>query len=300
MNENIKFENIGELLEIGEEQELTPSQYFNIIKERKHTITDEKLSEIYENCLELLNGYVKTGQKKAMRKTLFHLDCIETEREIIKNGIDTFVYRDDIDFYINVVSKDVVKIIELENYEREIPTEIIDVIDKIKNYTDENGNRKKLFDNLFVLFTDYTGKVERQVKQERRDKDPILFGVLMNSSQRSVVDRFYFIADWEDPYCDLTFDKMVNETKNIGKRNIERRISTPEDIYELKKQIGMVKENSDANSIILNSTDTRISTSIATISAPFTMMSNEDSKIVENNKKSGFFNNIKHVFGVGK
>lgn len=215
--------------------ELSPSEYFEQVKERKNHITDEDLGRVYENCLELLNKYKITGQKKGMKKLMFHLECIEKEREIVKMGIDTFIYRDDIEDYIDNVAKDIVKIIELENYEREIPDEIVDLISKVKDK----------FDQLYVVFTDYTGKVEREVEKERREKDPILFGTFQNQSSRTVIDRFYYLGDWEDEYCDLTLDKMVNETEKAGKRNITKTISTPQDIEELKTQLGVLVERND-------------------------------------------------------
>lgn len=225
------------------ESQLTPQQYFEQVKERKHNITDEELVKVYDNCLELLNKYKITGQKKGMRKLMFHLECIEKEREIVKMGINTFIYRDDIEGYIDTVAKDTVKIIELENYEREIPDEIVEVI----------AATKDKFDQLYVVFTDYTGKVERQIEKERRDKDPILFGTFQNQSNRTVIDRFYYLGDWEDEYCDLTLDKMVNETEKAGKRNIVKTISTPSDIEELKEQLGGLSEI-NGNFIISDST----------------------------------------------
>lgn len=225
------------------ESQLTPQQYFEQVKERKHNITDEELVKVYDNCLELLNKYKITGQKKGMRKLMFHLECIEKEREIVKMGINTFIYRDDIEEYIDTVAKDTVKIIELENYEREIPDEIVEVI----------AATKDKFDQLYVVFTDYTGKVERQIEKERRDKDPILFGTFQNQSNRTVIDRFYYLGDWEDEYCDLTLDKMVNETEKTGKRNIVKTISTPSDIEELKEQLGGLSEI-NGNFIISDST----------------------------------------------
>lgn len=212
-------------------KESTPQEYFEQVKERKHSITDEELLKVYDNCLELLNKYKITGQKKGMRKLLFHLDCIEKEREIVKMGITTFIYRDDIEEYIDTVAKDTVKIIELENYEREIPDEIAEIIGRVKDK----------FDQLYVVFTDYTGKVERQLQKERRAKDPILFGTFQNQTSRTVIDRFYYLGDWEDEYCDLTLDKMVNETKKAGKRSIVKTISTPADIAELKGQLGTLE-----------------------------------------------------------
>lgn len=208
-------------------ENISPKDYFEDIKKKKNNIDDEGLCRVYDNCLTLLNKAKMTGQKKAMKKLIFHLESIEKEREIVKLGFDTFIYRDDIEQYIESVAKNVVKIIELENYEREIPDEIVEVIDSVKDK----------FDALYVIFTDYTGKIEREVEQERKEKDPIIFGTFQDENSKSVIDRFYYIGDWEDEYCDLTLDKMVNEMKSEN-INIVRKIKTPEDIQELKSQLG--------------------------------------------------------------
>lgn len=210
-----------------EEKKLSPQEYFDSVKERKNHITDEQLKTVYDNCLELLNKYKITGQQRGIEKLLFHLECIEKEREIVALGFDTFIYRDDIEYYIDNVASDVVKIINIENYEREIPDEIVSIISQIKDK----------FDQLYIVFTDYTGTTERQVMKERREKDPILFGTFQNADTHSVIDRFYYLGDWVDEYCDLTLDKMVNKTKKVGKRDIVHTIKTPQDIEELKQQL---------------------------------------------------------------
>lgn len=233
-------------------EKLSPAEYFGAIKERKAHVTDEELRQVYDNCLELLNKYKITGQIKGMRKLLFHLECIEKEREIVKAGINTFVYRDDIEYYIDNVADDVVKIIDIQSYEREIPDEIVKVIEDV-------GSK---FDQLYIVFTDYTGDVEREVEQERRSKDPILFGVFQDDKSRSVVDRFYYLGDWVDEYCDLTLDKMVNESQNAGKRDITHTINTPKDVEELKSQLG-------------------------------TLQQRENTFVVKEQKRKSFFDNIK-------
>lgn len=215
---------------------LNPQEYFDAVKERKQKITDEQLQAVYDNCLELLAKYRVTGQRAGIKKLMFHLECIEKEREIVKMGIDTFVYRDDIEFYIDQVADDIVKIIDLESYEREIPDEIVSVIERVKDK----------FDQLYIVFTDYTGEVERQVMEERRKKDPILFGTFQSRESRSIIDRFYYLGDWVDEYCDLTLDKMVNETENVGHRKIAHAIKTPEDIKELKDQLAALETKGDA------------------------------------------------------
>ena len=235
------------------DEKLTPQEYFDVIKDKKNHITDEQLADVYDNCLELLAKYKITGQTKGIKKLLFHLECIEKEREIVKLGIDTFVYRDDIEFYIDNVASDVVKIIEIENYEREIPDEIVEIIGQVKDK----------FDQLYIVFTDYTGKVERQVQEERRSKDPILFGTFQDNATKSVIDRFYYLGDWVDEYCDLTLDKMVNETKNVGKRDIIRTVNTPVDIAELKAQLDQLTFNENKNIYIVDApTAVKPSTSV--------------------------------------
>lgn len=214
---------------------LSPAEYFGVIKERKQHVTDDDLKRVYDNCLELLNKYKITGQTKGMKKLLFHLDCIEKERAIVKAGIDTFIYRDDIEYYIDNVADDVVKIIDIGSYEREIPDEIVEVIDKVGG----------MFDQLYIVFTDYTGEAERKVEEERRSKDPILFGVFQDEKSRSVIDRFYFLGDWVDEYCDLTLDKLINESAEVGRRDIAHTIKTPQDIKELKEQLGNLVDSKD-------------------------------------------------------
>lgn len=90
----------------------------------------------------------------------------------------------------------------------------------------------------------------------------------------SLLSQIYYIADWEDEYCDLTLDKMVNETKPVGNRKILRSISTPEDIETLKAQLAALEEQDGRRSFVMS---------------------------VETPTKNSFFHNIKTAFwGGGK
>ena len=42
-------------------------------------------------------------------------------------------------------------------------------------------------------------------EEKRIKKDPILFGVIYGSN------KLYYIADWVDEYCDLTWDQVVEK-----------------------------------------------------------------------------------------
>lgn len=218
-------------------KELEPTEYFDGLKGKIQNITDEELVEFYHGCLSLVEKYKITGQKRVIQKLRFLVDCVEKEREAIKLGINSFVYREDIEEYIDNISKDVVKIIELENYPREIPDRIVDVISKTKD----------IFDQFYVVFTDYTGEVEKQVQKERRDKDPILFGSFQknagtngfNRQEIVMSDRFYFLGDWVDEYCDLTMDKFLKEA---GKDKL-KKIGTPKNIEEIRAELNRLDDN---------------------------------------------------------
>ena len=97
-------------------EEKTAKEYFDDLKQKKNQVTDEDLSKIYDNCLTLMKKYLTTGQVTGAKKLMFHLDTIEKERQIVSMGVNTFLYKDDIEYYIDNIAADAVKIIELERY----------------------------------------------------------------------------------------------------------------------------------------------------------------------------------------
>lgn len=216
-------------------EELNATQYFNYLKEKKQTVTDKDLKDLYNGYLLLVEKYSITGQKRVIEKLRFLADNIEKEMQVVGLGINSFVYRDDIEDYIDNISKNVVKIIELENYPRDIPDNIVQVIAKTKD----------IFDKMYVVFTDYTGKAEKEVAKERREKDPMLFGTFQkprtDTRNGGVVlnDRFYFLGDWEDEYCDLTMDKFLQEA---GKEKLQT-VVIPTNTDEIKEELERLDDN---------------------------------------------------------
>lgn len=209
-------------------KEMTPYQYFQFVKSKVNEMNDENLNKLYSISSELLEKYKKTGQVKAAKKLAFHIKSILKEKEIIDLGITKFVYRDDIENYIDNIAKDVVKIIELKNYPREILDELVEIIEKTKD----------IFDEMYVLFTDYTGEVEKKVEKER---DPILFGSFIDRTVDEMSQRMYYLGDWIDEYCDLTLDKLVSQTN----KSIVKEISIPNDTNELINQLNKIQELSN-------------------------------------------------------
>ena len=163
------------------------------------------------------------------------------EAEAVKLGYDRYVQRDDVIYYIKNISKKIVKIIELENYEREIPDDIVDKIMELKE--------KKIFDVFLVIFTDYTGEQERSVEKAKRDKDPILFGCFLDPTSKLASSRLFYIGDWVDEYCDLTMEQLMEEYLKSQGKNIEGKSSIPMSLEELKAVFSEYDEEKKKNKI---------------------------------------------------
>ena len=215
------------MLENERLNEMSADECFAYMKSKKQNITHDGLDEIADTCLELINKYRTTGQVQGMRKLIFHYENIEREHQLVNLGINTFVYKSDIENYIEKVTNRSVKVCEIGDYERDIPDDIVNIIKQTKD----------IFSVMYIVYTDYTGKSERRIAAQARTQDPILFGSFQNRNDGVCVERFYYLGDWIDEYCDLTLDKMVAETKKKTGKEIRREISTPQDIEELKSQL---------------------------------------------------------------
>ena len=269
-------------------EKISPSQYFDYIKNAKNDITTEALKESYSVFLKLAEKYTKLGQKESLKKLCFLADTLKKEEKLIELGITKYIYKDVIEDYIENVADKTVKIIELSRYMREVPDELVETIEKSKD----------LFDEFYVVFTDYTGKEERKVEKERRDKDPILFGVFKNNS--NVADRFYFLGDWVDEYCDLTLDKMVEQyQENKGySPAVETKIpETTDELIEILKSY-KIDEKKDRNyslKISSDDDDVKINSFIKTNDVGDEPKKSFFGKVRSAFKKS-FFDKVRSVF----
>lgn len=191
-------------------EEFEPNAYF---EQLKSTLSEVQLQEL-ESQLSAVSEQIllakDLGQKNMLHKLSFLYRTIIREKVLLTQGMNKYVYKEDIVKYIESVKpKNSVKIIELERFPRVIP--------------EENAKRiletKQFFDEVCIVFTDFTdddhiSTVDAQVIQKNRD--PIAFGYFRNAAANLRGDRFYFITDWEDEYCDLTLTKLVEELGKLG------------------------------------------------------------------------------------
>lgn len=165
----------------------------------------DRLDE-YISCI----GYAEKSGQKALKTRLF--------QNLVINKYESILYAKG--FYKvlseeNLVkfAKDCPKALSLDyisNYVRTIP---LNVLTK-KISIDE----LEIFDNYVILHYDPEDDGTEQTDEEKakeaeKKRDPILFGLIAGSN------KLYYIADWEDEYCDLKFQDVVEV---LGQEIIEK------------------------------------------------------------------------------
>ena len=218
----------------------TPSEYFKYIKNMSEGIKSENLKALYNATASALRTCVITGQKDLARSLMVKLELLTRERNAVDNGFDQVINRTDLEAWVIDIASQAkdnnepnpIHIIELKRYQRMIPDEVIDKVEKARDY----------FDMLYVAYTDYTGETVRKVEKEKRDKDPILFGAFLVPSDNGNMipsEHLFFIADWVDEYCDLTMDQLIESYRNATGENILLPVETftETDIDKLKQII---------------------------------------------------------------
>ena len=115
---------------------------------------------------------------------------------------------------------------------------------------DKIAEASEVFDQLYIVFTDYTKKESKRVAKERRDKDPIVFGAFLDketaesksSKDIYVEDRLFFVCDWVDEKCDLTLEQIVRDTTGKDNEILTYKVSNPTDMDEVKSYLNSFKE----------------------------------------------------------
>lgn len=208
-----------------EKPTLTPSEYFNMVKDGIHEETPENIQNLYNVTMKQLKRYMITGQKAAAKNLYAKCLYLEKESKILEKGITEYVLRNDIDRYINEVADKCVCVVEMENFERQIPDDLVDIV----------ADTMDIFDVFFVVFTDYTGEKRSKVAREKREKDPILFGAVLLDGR--IGPKLYYIGDWVDDYCDLTLDKIIEEMSKEDDKEIVYDITDYSNLDSIEQEL---------------------------------------------------------------
>lgn len=172
----------------------------------------EKEKEGYKNrvkeYLSMIGTAEKSGQISLKEKLFIHLVINKYESLLYANGIYKAVSEESIVKFAKGCPK-ALSIDYIANYVRSIPIPVIKVKEEI--------DKLEIFDNYCILHYDIDGNGSDKTNKEKEEevakaKDPILFGLIVGSN------KLYYITDWVDEYCDLTFDTLVDV---LGKEVIE-------------------------------------------------------------------------------
>lgn len=197
-------------------------------------VIEENLQKIEPEC----NKAHLLGQKLLLSRLAFVKKVLEKEKKILENGLSPkYVWLNDVKRYIALVENQNTKIIQLEHFERLIPDEVATELIRVK----EMG----IFDNFAILYNEPEDPdgindkpaVKEEIEKERnRLKDPILFGYFKNRFKINegnngttmpfdndfihISDKLYYIADWEDDYCDLSLEAVLDVLAKNKKKDV--------------------------------------------------------------------------------
>lgn len=171
--------------------------YFKYVKGRLKKSHEAELRVRLDNLMKLAKTCVETGQDALADQILREQAVTIRTQEVASAGYGSYV---DIDTIRKYSTKTSVVMDDLSRFPRPIPTNVRDVIKKVK--------ATKLFDSLVVLHHNPTQEEITSTKDKIITKDPILFGKIA-----FLPDRYFFVVDWIDEVCDLTFGKFINTLK---------------------------------------------------------------------------------------
>ncbi len=181
--------------------EITVEEFFKSVKNSAEELV--LINERYENYEKAIAHLKASGQTALLENMSFNLDIYRAESQLFATGRTKVITEENVIEFAKKASKEL-KLDWVKNYTRSIPGKVIDV--KIKM------DELNIFDNYVVLHFDPHGTGTKLTEQDKKDKkDPILFGVIAGSQ------KLYYIGDWVDKYCDLTFEMMV---ETIGEEAI--------------------------------------------------------------------------------
>lgn len=231
-----------------EEESKNTQIVFDKIKANSSQVTADDIDIFEQQTDGVIRTMISAGQMVGATKAKWLKDVvIPREKELVSLGVTKAVYRADIATFISKHKTRAIKLVTLLDYTRIIPPHAIEMINKTKH----------IFHQFVIVYTDHSIRAAMEVKKRT---DPILFGVFNETvpvmsvqAQRTsgivntagvvstpnnitvMSDRLYFLADWEDAQCDLTFDQMVREFPKVTGKQLT--VMTPDAVQPIKSRI---------------------------------------------------------------
>lgn len=188
-------------IDLSSKGDYHPLLAFRYIKKKFGILEGFSLRRRLKRLQKAFDNATGNGQKALGDKIMKDLAVQTRESFMYAKGIKHFIEHDDIKKVKNKIRGGHISDTKFEDYTRIIPKDVL----KKKKKTEG------IFDG-YVIYHYYNKELEAKVAKKQKMsedeiakmKDPILFGYIKENN------RLYFIADWEDEFCDLTFDEIIN------------------------------------------------------------------------------------------
>lgn len=183
--------------------EMSVLDFFKSVKDS--TAQVEIVAERAKGYEEAIVKADKAGQTAFKEVLVKRLASVRAETQLAAMGLGKYVEEASVVAFAKKSPK-AIRLDWIENFIRPIP----DVLMVSK----KDADARFIFDNYVVMHHDPSGKswAETQAERDKRENDPILFGVMEGSR------RLYYVGDWVDDFCDLTLDQVAD---TIGKEAIK-------------------------------------------------------------------------------
>jgi hypothetical protein len=186
-------------------QGVHPTLVFKLWKKKLGIISNYKYTKRVDKVKALAQKYLSLGHSALGEKFLNKIAYEVRMSEIYASGVKMFLSKTLIDHYKYKVRDGHIADTQFDKYTGVIPEHIL----KVKNELE----KRKIFD-AFIIYHYWNEELEekkekkqpRTAEEKSAMRDPILFGVCAD-----IPDKLFFIADWDDDYCDLTFDELINQ-----------------------------------------------------------------------------------------
>lgn len=184
-----------------EKGRISAQLYFKYLKKKMGLLEKIKMDGKLNRLEKAFDKAVDSGQDVLAKKFLDKIVIAVKEGQMWSRGIKFFIEQDDLDKYKHKIKGGHISDTDLKDFARIIPKEVLTKKKKVED----------LFDK-FIVYHYYNPETEEKISKKQqltpeeksKMRDPVLFGKIHETN------KLYFIADWEDEHCDLTFDEIVD------------------------------------------------------------------------------------------
>ena len=180
--------------------EINPVLYFKYVKSKFNYLQRKMIESRIEKLEKAFDEAVEAGQDVLAKKFLDTLNQEAKEIMLLAKGFDKYVERDIVLKYKNQIRGGHISNTLLKDFTRIIPKKILDLKKKAEGIVDD-------FEIYHYWNEEEQQKVEKKEKicpeEKAKMRDPVMFGLIKGSN------RMYFIGEWDDEYCDLSFNEMI-------------------------------------------------------------------------------------------